>query len=563
MIPPFPDNEQWLLMYQRMLELLLGRNSGEFLIGAFTGDMQEAWNRAVAGWKQSPDGYLAIQEEWKQALDHFNASVTADGNPQLAVKNLKNLHSQLGYCLRSMVNLTPGISVEDRRILLFGVRHLVNAMSPEYWPLSNDEVIRTFFNTCGASMMQGFNTFQEDVKDSVIGLDVKTAGKADFKVGETLAITPGEVLYQNGLFQLIQYYPFSQEVFSTPLLIVPPWINKFYVLDLTPTDSFVQWAVRQGYTVFMISWNNPDTDQGRLNFSEYLVDGCITAIEKTRELTGEDQVNLAGYCIGGLLAACTAAYLAGAGKNTIRTLTLLNTMLDHEEPGDIGVFLSRRMLCALEQSGKENDVLDGRVLRQMFTMLREDRMFWPYIVNNYFLGRPPQPDPVLYWNQDATNIPLPMLVEVIKDMYHKNSLVNDADYKLAGEKVCLNIIEIPAFVLACKHDHIVPWKNAYKSVFLFGGETSFILSDAGHVMGVVNSPNKNRSGYWEHPGTDCPADPDQWVATATRHKGSWWNCWHKWNSGKQTGLVHARFPGQNGGGIIEHAPGGYVMKTII
>ena len=351
-------------------------------------------------------------------------------------------------------------------------------------------------------MMTGFSTLQEDIRTSIIGLDVKSAGKDDFKVGETLAITPGEVIYQNSLFQLIQYYPSSQEVYSTPLLIVPPWINKFYVLDLTPTNSFVQWAVRQGYTVFMISWINPDKDQDNLNLSDYLIKGCITAVDKTRELTGAARVDLAGYCIGGLLAACSTALMAGTGNHTIGTLTLFNTMLDHGESGDIGVFLSRRMLSSLEEKSKEDGILDGRILRQMFTMLREDRMFWPYVVNNYLLGRTPKPDPILYWNHDATNIPLPMLIEIIRDMYHKNSLVTPGDYLLAGESICLDAIEIPVFVLACKRDHIIPWQSAYKSVFHFSGETSFTLSDAGHVMGVLNPPNKNRGGYWELPGSD-------------------------------------------------------------
>ena len=563
MLAPFPDNEQWLLMYQRMLELLFERNSADFLVSSFALDMQEAWGRAAARWRQSPERYQGIQEEWQQALDQYNVSVVPDSYPQQAITNLKKLHSRLGHCLRRMVDETPDISGDDRRILLFGVRHLINAMSPEYWPVANEEVIKTFFNTCGASLMQGFNTFREDVRDSVIGLDVKSAGKDDFKVGETLAITPGEVVYQNRLFQLIQYYPFSQEVYATPLLIVPPWINKFYVLDLTPTDSFVQWAVRRGYTVFIISWINPGIEHLQLNLSDYLVEGCITAIDKVRELTGEDQLNLAGYCIGGLLAACATAYLTGTGNQSIRTLTLLNTMLDHAEPGDVGVFLSARMLAALENRMKEQGVLDGRILRQMFTMLREDRMFWPYVVNNYFLGRPPKPDPVLYWNQDATNIPLPMLIEIIKDIYHKNSLMKDADYRLAGEKVRLDSINIPSFILACKRDHIVPWKSAYRSVFRFSGATSFILSDAGHVMGVVNPPHKNRSGFWDQTGLDFPEDPDHWLEGAMWNKGSWWETWHRWNSGAQQGFVRARFPGQNAGKVIERAPGSYVMKTII
>jgi len=216
------------------------------------------------------------------------------------------------------------------------------------------------------------------------------------------------------------------------------------------------------------------------------------------------------------------------------------------------------MIAALEKRLNENGVLDGRVLRQTFTMLREDRMFWPYVVNNYLLGKPPKPDPVLFWNQDATNLPLPMLIEIIKNMYQDNVLVSPDNYVLAGEKMNINSIDIPAFLLACKRDHIVPWKSAYKSVSHLGGEVDFVLSDGGHVMGVLNSPNKNRNGYWRVMGTDYPDDPDTWLESANKSKGSWWTFWYEWITARQNGRVRARFPGAQGGQVIEKAPGRYV-----
>ena len=549
-------------MYQSVLGMLFERNFGDFLIGSFAADVQDAWSRAAERWMQSPERYQTIQEQWQQALDRYNAATKSESNPQSAMRNLRKLHSELRNFMTMVVDGTPNLSGDDRRILRFCARQLVNSMSPDFWPLANEEVIKTFFNTGGASFIQGLNAFQQDVKDSVVGLDIKSAGKDDFKVGETLAITPGEVVYQNRLFQLIQYYPFSQEVYSTPLLIVPPWINKFYVLDLNPTDSFIQWAVRQGYTVFIISWVNPEFEHRDLTLADYLVEGCITAVDTVREITGEDQISVAGYCIGGLLAACTAAYLAAKNITSIKTLSLLNTMLDHSEPGDIGVFLSSRMLTALENRMKENGVLDGRILRQMFTMLREDRMFWPYVVNNYFLGKPPKPDPVLFWNQDATNIPLPMLIEIIKYMYHENILVNSGDYMISGVNIRLDSINAAAFILACKRDHIVPWKSAYNSVHHLGGENNFVLCDAGHVMGVVNPPNRHRNGFWQTPGTDYPDNPEHWLDNANWNKGSWWEVWHKWNTRQLSGSVRARFPGGDGGKIIERAPGRYVARTI-
>ena len=562
MNPPPTEPNAWLDQYLRLLSRFFERQPGDFPLHALTADLQEAWHRAIDCWQAAPDRYAAIQEQWQSALLQFHRSAAAHQiQPLNAVADLKLLHQELGSCLRTMVEDAPGLAAGEKRLLGFGVRHLLNALAPEHWPLANQEVLMAAVASNGASFSQGLRNFYLDMADSITGLEVKTADKDDFTPGETLAATPGEVVYENDLFQLLQYYPGTQEVSPVPLLIVPPWINKFYVLDLSPSDSFVQWAVRQGHTVFMMSWVNPDASQGELGLDDYLVRGCLEAAAVVGRLTASNQINVAGYCIGGFLAACAAAYQTAGNMHTIASLTLINTMLDFSEPGDIGVFLSDRMLAALSVHLHEQGILDGRIMRQAFTMLREDRMFWPYVVNNYFLGKSPNPNPVLYWNRDATNLPRRMLTEFLEVMYRNNALVNKEKYILAGREISLDTVTAPVYVLACRNDHIIPWRSAYKSTSLLSGEMCFVLSDSGHVMGVVNPPSKRQSGYWHSADGVNDTDADNWLTGAAHHEGSWWPHWHGWLAGRQSGSVAARFPGAAGERIIERAPGRFVKNT--
>ena len=559
-LPPI-DHAAWLDQYTRMLAVLFEKNLGDFLLHALVTDLQEAWLRAFEQWRAAPERYAAIQNQWQESLLRFNETVSADQhNPLHAMDELNRLHGELDQCLTAIVEETPGLDAGDRRLLGFGVRHLVNAMAPEHWPLANQEVLATAYASNGMSFINGQQNFYADLSGSVIGLDVKTANTGDFVIGETLAASPGEVVFENDLFQLIQYYPLSRQVLPEPLLIVPPWINKYYVLDLTPQNSFVQWTVRQGHTVFMISWINPDDSRADLSLADYLERGCVQAIRLVQDITGAEQLNLAGYCIGGMLAACAGAYLAGDPERRVRSLTLFNTMLDYRDPGELGVFLSKRMLTALEGHVQVHGVLDGRIMRQAFTMLREDRMFWPYVVNNYLLGKAPAPNPVIYWNQDATNLPRRMLTEFLGDMYRDNALVELDDYRLAGRNMNLKQIDIPVYALACRTDHIIPWRSAYNSIRPLAGDTCFVLSDGGHVMGIVNPPNQRQSGFWCTNNKVTEADADMWLRGAQNIQGSWWPHWHDWLATPQSGRIGARFPGGSGVRVIESAPGRYVKN---
>lgn len=559
---PF-DLNNWLDQYSRMLAVLFERNLGDILLSALLADIQEAWLRALENWRQSPDRYDAIQQQWLTALARFNESLSAIQNdPAAAVNGLKTLHSELERSLKAMVDETPALGVTDKRLLSFGVRHLVNALAPDCWPVANQGVLKTAIASNGMSVFNGMQNFFEDMSGSVTGLEVKTANAGDFVIGETLAVTPGEIVFENELLQLIQYYPGSRQVLQEPLLIVPPWVNKYYVLDLTPADSLVQWAVRRGHTVFMISWVNPDAGKADLGLEDYLVNGSVQAVTEVLNVTASRKLNLAGYCIGGMLATCTAAYFSGDADIPVNSLTLFNTMLDYREPGELGIFLSERMLAVLQTHLAAEGVLDGRIMRQAFTMLREDRMFWPYIINNYLLGRAPEPNPVLFWNQDATNLPRRMLMEFLADMYRDNALVSREDYRLGGRAMNLGRINIPVYALACRTDHIIPWHSAYRSVLPIAGQVRFVLADSGHVMGVVNPPNRRNSGYWLTGAGDKTDDPESWLQAAEYHRGSWWPHWHEWLSGLQNKQVDARLPGDTGARIIESAPGSYVNSSL-
>jgi polyhydroxyalkanoate synthase len=561
MQPATENPVPWVDEYFRILGGLFDRNAGGFPFSPMAADIRDAWSRAVNCWQSAPDRQAAILARWRLALSRFsNRTAAPQQQPLYAIDGLHQLHRELRVCLRALADDAPGLAHADRRLLRFNVRHLLHALAPENWPVSNPEVLKAAMASNGASLLQGLKNFYQDAADSFSGLDVKTADARDFILGETLATTPGEVVFENELFQLIQYYPFTREVLPDPLLIVPPCINKYYVLDLTPGDSFVQWAVRQGHTVFMMSWVNPGAAHADLGLADYLQRGCVTAMDAVERIASSGRMHLAGYCIGGLLAACTAAYCAAGGDRRIGSLTLFNTMLDHEEPGDIGVFLSDRMLQALEEHLESRGVLDGRLMRQVFTMLREERMFWPYVVNNYYLGSAPAPNPVLYWNRDATNLPRRMLLELVRDMYRHNVLRNGDRYMLAGRRLDLAAIDAPVYALACRNDHIIPWRSAFASARLLQSMVSFVLVDSGHVMGVVHPPNKRSSGYWHAGEVADGAGADDWLARAAQHQGSWWPHWHAWMAERQGGCIAARFPGASDSKIIERAPGRYVKN---
>ncbi|RMD61794.1 MAG: alpha/beta fold hydrolase, partial [Alphaproteobacteria bacterium] len=365
------------------------------------------------------------------------------------------------------------------------------------------------------------------------------------------------VVYQNDLMQLIQYTPTTETVFKRPLLIIPPWINKYYILDLREKNSFVKWAVEQGHTVFIISWVNPDEKLARKTFDDYMTEGPLAALDAIEKATGEGDANVIGYCLGGTLLAATLAYLAAKRKaRCVASATFLTTMIDFAEAGELGVFIDEEQLTALEQKMSKKGYLEGADMATTFNMLRANDLIWSFVVNNYLLGKEPFPFDLLYWNSDSTRMPAAMHSFYLRKMYQENLLVKPGGITLKGTPIDLRKIKTPSFFLSTKEDHIAPWKSTYAATQIFSGPVTFVLAASGHIAGVVNPPAAGKYSYWTNP--ECPKTPDAWLNEAEEHPGSWWPEWGKWVERYAGEKVPARIPGTGKLEVIEDAPGSYV-----
>ena len=383
--------------------------------------------------------------------------------------------------------------------------------------------------------------------------------ESHFTLGETIATTPGKVVFQNELMQLIQYAPSTETVFRRPLLVVPPWINKYYVLDLRPKNSFVRWAVSKGYTVFMISWINPDERQAEKTFEDYMLEGPLAALDAIEQATGERGVAAIGYCLGGTLTAATLAYLAAKGDKRIRSATFFASLVDFAEPGELGVFIDDAQIDSLEAMMAEKGYLDGRNMATTFSMLRANDLIWSFVVNNYLLGREPMPFDLLFWNSDSTRMPAAMHGYYLRKMYQENLLAQPDALSLAGVPIDLRRVDVPTYIVATREDHIAPWQSCFAACGLYRGQRRFVLGASGHIAGIINPPAGGKYGYWIGPVEESQ-DADAWLAAAERHEGSWWDDWHGWQRRRAGGKkVPARAPGAGALKPIEDAPGSYVM----
>lgn len=437
----------------------------------------------------------------------------------------------------------------------FFARQWLDAMSPANFPWSNPEALKLAAETQGDSLAQGLKNLTQDLDKGLVSMTDDSA----FEVGRNLAITPGAVIFENDFLQLIQYRPATEEVYKRPLLMVPPCINKYYILDLQPENSFVRYAVEQGHTVFMVSWRNMPAAMGRATWDDYLEHGVIKAIEVTADICGTDQINALGFCVGGTLLACALAVLRGQGRDPVASLTLLATMLDFCDTGELSVFIDEAYVRKREQDFADGGLLHGRELALTFASLRANDLIWQYVVNNYLKGRTPEPFDLLYWNGDSTNLPGAMYAYYVRHMYLENSLHVPGKLTMCGVPVDLGRIAAPAYLLATREDHIVPWQTAYASTRLLGAKIKFVLGASGHIAGVVNPASRNRRNYWLN--DELGADPEQWLAHAVSHPGSWWTHWSAWLAQHGGGRIAAR--DTLGGGHypeIEPAPGRYVRE---
>ncbi len=459
--------------------------------------------------------------------------------------------------LLNTVHDVEGLDRLDAKKVDFYTRQFVDAMSPSNFLMTNPEVLRTTVESGGQNLVNGLGNLLSDLERGKGRLAISMTDTDAFEVGGNIATSPGSVVWQNELMQLVQYGPATPTVQKRPLLIVPPWINKFYILDLRERNSFIRWAVSQGLTVFVISWVNPDGDLADTSFADYVINGPLAALDAIEQATGEREVNAIGYCIGGTLMAATLARMAATGDDRIASITFFTTMVDFEEAGDLGVFVDEQQIEALEERMSRDGYLEGSDMATTFNMLRANDLIWSFVVNNYLLGREPFPFDLLYWNSDSTRMPSTMHSYYLREMYLANRLIEPDALEIDGVGVDLSRITIPVFILSTKEDHIAPWMSTYRATRIYGGPVRFCLAESGHIAGVINPPaDPPKYGYYLN--RRKPASPEKWFEGAVRHDGSWWPEWRRWLSRHAGAKVPARTPGDGALPVIEDAPGSYV-----
>ena len=460
--------------------------------------------------------------------------------------------------LRQMVDQTEGMDDAIRMKIEFYSRMIVDAMSPTNFALTNPTVLREMKETGGQNIIQGITNFLEDQQAGFDYMRPRHTDNSTLKVGENLASAKGSVVYQNQMMQLLQFAPTTEAVYKKPLMIVPPWINKFYILDLREDNSFIRWAVEQGYTVFVISWVNPDETYADKSFDDYVKEGIFAALDAIEKATGEKQVSAIGYCIGGTMLAAALAYMAANEDNRITAVTYFAAQVDFEKAGELLVFTDEQQISQLEPKVREQGFLDGASMAATFNSLRANDLIWNFVINNYLMGKEPPVFDLLYWNADSTRFPAQLWLNYMRDMYQQNKLSQPGGFTLLGEPVDLGDIKIPTYIQASKEDHIAPAKSVFKAVNLYGGPVKFMLAGSGHIAGVINPPTAQKYQHWTNAKKNTYAEFEDWFADAKQHPGSWWEHWNKWLSKKSGDKVAARVPGEGKLKIIEAAPGSYV-----
>ena len=462
------------------------------------------------------------------------------------------------------------VSPQTRHKALYYTRQMLDAAAPSNFALTNPQVLKATADSGGENLLKGMQNMLRDLEKGKGGLAIAMTDTNAFEMGRNVASTPGKVVFQNDLMQLLQYQPSTKTVLKRPLLIIPPWINKYYILDLQPKNSFIKWAVDQGHTVFVISWVMPDAKLSAKTFDDYLLEGPLAALDAIAKCTGEKEINAIGYCLGGTLLACALGYLAAKKDNRIRSATFFTSLIDFSQPGDLGVYVDEAQVNALEKRmQKRGGYMEGSEMAGTFNMLRANDLIWSFYVHNYLLGKDPFPFDLLYWNSDATRMPMAMHLFYLREMYIGNKLVKPGAVSLAGTPIDLSKVRAPAYFISTVEDHIAPWATTYIGAGVLGGPNAknnkFVLGGSGHIAGIVNPPAANKYGYW----TNAKLVPlaEDWLASATKHEGSWWTDWDKWLRAHNTEKPQpARVPGDalRGGKlkVLEEAPGSFAKLRL-
>jgi len=460
--------------------------------------------------------------------------------------------------LMSMTSSIEGADADLAMKIDFYARQLIDAWAPSNFALTNPSVLREINESKGENLARGLQNLAQDMANSAGAPSIRQTDMNFFEVGQNIAVSEGSVIFQNDIFQLIQYTPKTDKVFKRPLLIIPPWINKFYILDLQPENSFVGWLTEQGYTVFLISWVNPDESMRDKALSDYMQEGILQAIDAVETATGEKEVNAIGYCIGGTLLSITLGYLAQKKNDRIKAATFLAAQIDFTEAGELRVFTDKQQIDLIEAQVERQGYLDGSAMAWIFNMLRPNDLIWSFVINNYLMGKQPQAFDLLYWNADSTRFPAKMIIEYLRNMYQENLLAQPGAYTVNGVPIDLSLVKTPSFFQATREDHIAPYSSVFKAMNIFSGPKTFALAGSGHIAGIVNHPSKEKYQFWQNNRRKKYANADAWLEDAKEVQGSWWPSWHRWNAKNSGPKVEARIPGSGGLSVLEPAPGSYV-----
>ncbi|XZG71621.1 class I poly(R)-hydroxyalkanoic acid synthase [Chitinibacteraceae bacterium HSL-7] len=545
--------------------------------------LQQRWWQQ---WMQQPDGQFTVpqlpEQDWlqrqhdyyQQHLDLWLGLIGAKPNaaqvqPERSDRRFNApewddpIYSYIkqSYLLaaRWMIDAVANVNHDDeqRERALFFTRQYLDAMSPANFALTNPEVMKLANDTRGESLYEGMKQLMSDIQRGGITM----TDESQFEVGRNLATSAGEVVFENELFQLIQYAPQSAKVFDVPLLIVPPCVNKYYIMDLQPENSMVGGIVEAGYTAFLMSWKSIDESGAHLAWDDYIDSGVIRAAEVVREISKKPQINVLSFCIGGELVSTAIPVMQARGLDWFKSVTLMTVMLDHTDPGEIRFLIDPNVVATREAQKAAGGVISGRELARTFSSLRANDLIWNYVVNNYLKGKTPPPFDLLYWNNDSANLALPMHTFFLRAMYLENALIEPGKVTLCNTPIDLTTITVPTYIFAAREDHIVPWKSAYGTTRLFSGPMRFVLGASGHIAGTINPIKANKRNYWVN--EQLAADPDAWFEGAESRPGSWWNDWFEWlapQSGKQ--IAAPKTAGNAEYVPIEPAPGRYVRARV-
>ncbi len=566
--PPFPsleDWQHWTWVMGRAQQMLMetwadnlkkdepfpglpGANPADPMAWMTAG--AEAWSKGLEAWGRT----LGATADVGERKDRRFASPEWNENP--VFQTIRDSYLAISDRLLGSVEEMEGIDEPARQRLRFATKSFVDAMAPSNFALTNPDVMKRTIETRGENLLSGLKNMLEDIQRGQLS---QTKAGA-FEVGRNLATTPGKVIFENNLYQLIHYAPTTEKVLATPVVVFPPWINRFYILDLTPDKSFVRWCVDNGISLFMVSWKSADESLAEIGLDDYVLSGQVDAIDRVRDLLDVEAVHAVGYCVAGTTLAATLAYLAARGEATkVRSATFLTAQVDFSEAGDIKLFLGDETMALLDQVTKEKGYLDGRYMAATFNLLRGRDLIWSYVVNNYLMGQEPAPFDLLHWNSDVTNLPAGWHRDYLETLYRGNKLVEKGGISVAGVPIDLGKLSLPTSLQAGREDHIAPPQSVWKLMKHFTGDKHFVLAGSGHIAGVVNPPAAGKYQYWTN--DEDAGSLDEFISGATEHKGSWWPDWLAWLrklTPQEVAATNARVPGKGKLKAIEDAPGRYV-----